>query len=81
MADQFIEEHYGDLDFRTAEEVAALVAEAEAVEYMEWEVAAAASDAYRMGYVKAQIDIERTLNTQRDLITDALYAPVFKVSK
>lgn len=46
--DEFIEEVYGDQDFQTAEEVAVRVAEA--VNYMEWELAAEATDAYETGF-------------------------------
>lgn len=45
--DEFIEEVYGDQDFQTAEEVAVQVAEA--VDYMEWELAAAATEAHTYG--------------------------------
>lgn len=51
MTDEFITETYGDLDFQTAEEVAVQVAEA--VDFMEWELAAAATDAHESGFAAA----------------------------
>ena len=49
MTDQFAAEHYGDYDFRTAEEVAVIAAEVE--EYKEWEAAAQATEAFNRGLV------------------------------